>query len=63
MDEPTYADHGKHGRWEKVGRCIYCPCGMRLYQGSPPDTEAEQVEFGEVMDYIFEAARKRISER
>jgi hypothetical protein len=28
--------HVDHGNWHEVGRCVYCGCGARLYQGRLP---------------------------
>lgn len=30
------AEHSEH-RWQQVGRCVYCECGSRLYQGTVPE--------------------------
>lgn len=30
------AEHFGH-RWQQVGRCVYCECGPRLYQGTIPE--------------------------
>ena len=55
----TYAQHATHGRWRKIGRCVYCFCGERLYQGGPPKTEEKQSEFAAAFDDLCEAARKK----
>jgi hypothetical protein len=26
----------EHHTWKQVGRCVYCECGVRLYQGHLP---------------------------
>lgn len=45
-------EHTDHGNWEQVGRCVYCGCGARLYQGTlpkkptPPDSRASEVDGG-----------------
>lgn len=33
---PRIRDHADHA-WRQVGRCVYCECGQRLYQGRKPD--------------------------
>lgn len=35
-DKPS--DHVKQP-WEKIGRCVYCACGARLYDGELPPNE------------------------
>jgi hypothetical protein len=38
------AAHSLHGDWRKVGRCVYCACRARLYQGTVPgDRELEEL--------------------
>lgn len=28
--------HAEHGDWHETGRCVWCSCGARLYQGRLP---------------------------
>lgn len=37
----TYAEHATHGRWTQDGRCVYCPCGVRLFQGRVPKDQTK----------------------
>ncbi len=27
-------DHFDHEYWKQIGRCVYCSCGVRMFQGS-----------------------------
>jgi hypothetical protein len=52
---PTLRDHAEHGRWKKIGACLYCPCGERLYQGRQPKSIKEQIEISEALGALKEA--------
>lgn len=30
------SEHFSHTGWKQVGRCVYCSCGDRLYDGKLP---------------------------
>ena len=49
-------EHAEHGDWTLEGRCVYCPCGARLYNGTVP---ADQRGVAEALDAIVNAVRKR----
>jgi hypothetical protein len=54
--ELTLRDHADHGRWRKVGPCLYCTCGERLYQGSLPKSMEKQREVGAALAELQTAA-------
>ncbi len=41
-DQPSLRDHIDHGVWKQAGNCVYCYCGVRLYQGQLAVTRAEK---------------------
>ena len=58
----SYLIHLDHPQWKQVGRCVYCGCGDRLYNGKLPKTEAERREFCTSMDAVVAAAIKQLEE-
>lgn len=55
----SFTEHNGHGRWAQNGKCVYCPCGERLYQGSRPRTPDAQTKTAEAMDELYSAIQKR----
>lgn len=51
----TFAEHDEHGRWQQIGRCVYCKCGTRLFQGTLP---ADQRAAAEALDNLAAALWK-----
>lgn len=50
----TYVEHAEqHWPWEKVGRCVYCGCGLRFGQGDMPKTQEQAIEFAQAMDDVL----------
>lgn len=56
------AIHKPHGLWRRKRRCVYCPCGARLYQGKAPRTKAEQRDIADALDAIAAAAARRMGQ-
>lgn len=54
-------EHVDHGAWAKRGRCVYCACGARLFQGgsSVPKLERRRAIAAE-FDATIEAFREQI---
>ena len=51
---PVHADH--HWPWRQVGRCVYCSCDARLYQGQLPKGQAEGMAILHALRAIVEGA-------
>lgn len=45
-ESPNHADHGK---WTRHSPCVYCACGVRLYNGTLPKTEKDKRELGDFL--------------
>ena len=47
------AGHVGHGPWQTSGGCVYCPCGLRLYQGTAPkDQDAFTAALAAVIEHV-----------
>ena len=51
----NYLEHNSHGAWRQAGRCTYCACGRRLYQGRAPKTQEQQTKLANELLVIVAA--------
>ena len=51
----TYVEHVDHGDWQQTGRCVYCACGARLFNGGMP---RDRREFAAALDALSAAVNR-----
>lgn len=54
-----FTDQVEH-EWTQVGACVYCSCGVRLYQGK---VVKDKLAAAQAMDGIMEKAEREAEER
>lgn len=59
LPQKSLRDHIDCGVWKQAGRCVYCYCGVRLYDGQLAVTRAEKEQVVTALEQMIAQANAR----